>query len=52
VFILHLYGRALLNKAALRAVGYDRSTPNPSGGEIQRNAAGDPTGLLLASPTQ
>lgn len=50
VFILHLYDRALLNRAALRAVGYDRSTPNPPGGEIQRDAAGDPTGLLLAKP--
>jgi predicted amidohydrolase YtcJ len=50
VFILHLYDRALLNGAALRAVGYDRSTPNPPGGEIQRDAAGNPTGLLIASP--
>jgi len=50
VFILHLYDRALLNRAALRAVGYDRSTPNPPGGEIVRDAAGDPTGLLLAKP--
>jgi hypothetical protein len=31
VFILHLYDRALLNAAALRAVGYDRNTPNPPG---------------------
>jgi len=29
VFILHLYDRALLNRAALRAVGYTRDTPNP-----------------------
>ncbi|WP_172331850.1 amidohydrolase [Mangrovicoccus sp. HB161399] len=50
VFILHLYDRALLNAAALRAVGYDRTTPNPPGGEIQRDAAGNPTGLLLARP--
>ena len=50
VFILHLYDRALLNGAALRACGYDRNTPNPPGGEIQRNAAGDPTGLLIARP--
>lgn len=50
VFILHLYDRALLNAAALRAVGYDRNTPNPPGGEIQRDANGDPTGLLIASP--
>lgn len=34
VFILHLYDRALLNRAALRAVGYTRDTPEPIGGEI------------------
>ncbi|WP_299653447.1 amidohydrolase [uncultured Jannaschia sp.] len=50
VFILHLYDRALLNAAALRAVGYDKDTPNPPGGEIQRDARGNPTGLLLARP--
>ena len=31
VFILHLYDRALLNGAALRAAGYTRDTPNPPG---------------------
>lgn len=50
VFILHLYDRALLNGAALRAVGYTKDTPNPPGGEIQRDAQGNPTGLLLAKP--
>lgn len=50
VFILHLYDRALLNAAALRAVGYTKDTPNPPGGEIVRDAAGHPTGLLLARP--
>jgi predicted amidohydrolase YtcJ len=50
VFLLHLYDRALLNGAALRAVGYTKETPNPPGGEIQRDAAGNPTGLLLARP--
>lgn len=50
VFILHLYDRALLNGAALRAVGYTRDTPNPPGGEITRDANGNPTGLLLAKP--
>src|SRR5437899_9218205 len=48
VFILHLYDRALLNGAALRAVGYTKDTPNPPGGEIQRDARGIPVGLLLA----
>jgi len=50
VFILHLYDRALMNAAALRAVGYTKDTPNPPGGEIQRDASGNPTGLLIASP--
>lgn len=50
VFILHLYDRALLNGAALRAVGYTKDTPAPPGGEIVRDSAGNPTGLLLAKP--
>ncbi len=50
VFILHLYDRALLNGAALRAVGYTRDTPEPPGGQILRDSAGNPTGLLLAKP--
>ncbi|MFJ2990469.1 amidohydrolase [Collimonas sp. NPDC087041] len=50
VFILHLYDRALLNRAALRAVGYTKDTPNPPGGEIQRDASGNPTGMLIAKP--
>jgi predicted amidohydrolase YtcJ len=50
VFILHLYCRALLNQAALRACGYTRDTPNPPGGEIQRDPGGQPTGLLIARP--
>ncbi len=50
VFIMRLYDRALLNRAALRAVGYGKDTPNPPGGEIQRDKAGNPTGLLLARP--
>ncbi|MBL0869671.1 MAG: amidohydrolase [Phycisphaerales bacterium] len=50
VFILHLYDRALLNRAALRAVGYSRETPEPPGGVIQRDKSGNPTGLLVANP--
>ena len=50
VFVLHLYDRALLNAAALRAVGYTRDTPNPPGGEIQRDRQGNPTGMLIARP--
>lgn len=50
VFVLHLYARALLNRAALRAVGYTSETPDPPGGRIERDRNGDPTGLLLAKP--
>lgn len=50
VFILHLYDRAFMNRAALRAVGYTKNTPAPPGGEIQRDANGEPTGLIIASP--
>lgn len=50
VFVLHLYDRAWLNGAALRAVGYTRDTPDPPGGVIERDRHGNPTGLLVASP--
>jgi predicted amidohydrolase YtcJ len=50
VFLLHLYDRAILNGAALRAVGYTKDTPDPPAGEIVRDAAGNPTGLLIAKP--
>ena len=50
VFILHLYDRAFMNKAALRAVGYTKDTPAPPGGEIQRDSSGELTGLIIASP--
>lgn len=50
VFILHLYDRALLNAAALRAVGYTKDTPDPIGGRIERDEKGFPTGMLIAEP--
>ena len=50
VFVLHLYCRGMLNKAALRACGYTKDTPNPPAGEIQRDGNGHPTGLLIARP--
>ena len=46
--MLHLYDRALLNGAALRAVGYTKDTPQA--GEIQRDKKGNPTGILIAKP--
>ncbi len=50
VFILHLYDRALLNKAALQAIGYDKNTKELPGTSIQRDKEGNPTGMLIATP--
>lgn len=50
VFILHLYDRALLNGAALRAAGITKDTPDPVGGRIERDQNGNPTGMLIAEP--
>ena len=50
VFVLHLYDRALLNGAALRAVGYTKNAPDFPAGEVQRDSRGNPTGLLIAKP--
>ena len=50
VFVLHLYDRALLNAAALRALGYGKDTPDPVGGVIERDRNGNPTGLFVAKP--
>jgi predicted amidohydrolase YtcJ len=38
---------AWLNSAALAAAGINREVPDPSGGRSVRDAAGEPTGLLL-----
>jgi predicted amidohydrolase YtcJ len=38
---------AWVNTAALRAAGIGPGTPDPPGGRIVRDAAGEPTGLLL-----
>ena len=37
------------NSAALRLAGVTRDTPNPKGGIIERDAGGEPTGLLRES---
>ncbi|MEU7637373.1 amidohydrolase [Streptomyces sp. NPDC039016] len=51
VFVLHLYQSAVLNRAALKAAGYTRDTPDPRGGQIVRGRDGEPTGMLLAAPS-
>ncbi|GHF71270.1 amidohydrolase [Kitasatospora xanthocidica] len=51
VFVLHLYQSAILNRAALKAAGYTRDTPDPRGGRIVRGRGGEPNGMLLAAPS-
>ncbi|WP_299164182.1 amidohydrolase [Accumulibacter sp.] len=51
VFVLHLYGRALLNRAALRVLGIGADTPNSPGGQIEKDGRGQPTGMLIAKPS-
>lgn len=47
VFVQRLDGHmALANSAALELAGITRDTPDPPGGEIVRDADGEPTGVL------
>lgn len=51
VYVLHLYDRAWLNKAALRALGIDSHYYEPFvSGRLERDSNGVPTGLALARP--
>lgn len=47
VVLSHASGHgSMVNAKALALAGIDRTTANPEGGEIVRDAAGNPTGLL------
>lgn len=47
VYLTHASGHAaFVNRRALELAGIDRNTANPDGGEIVKDAAGEPTGLL------
>ena len=50
VFVLHLYDRALLNRAALARRWLYQGLAQSTGGEIVRDTAGNPTGILIARP--
>ena len=47
VFLVHVSGHvAVANSQALKLAGVTKDTPNPSGAEIERDAQGEPTGML------
>jgi predicted amidohydrolase YtcJ len=51
VYVLHLYDRAWMNQAALRALGIDEHFYEPFvSGRLERDDAGRPTGLAMARP--
>jgi hypothetical protein len=49
VFILYLYGLGYLNKKGVETLGYTKET-RFTDGEVELDAAGQPTGLLVAKP--
>jgi predicted amidohydrolase YtcJ len=47
VVLTHISGHvAVANSLALQLAGINKATPNPAGGEIERDATGVPTGML------
>ncbi|MEW6759868.1 MAG: amidohydrolase [Pseudomonadota bacterium] len=49
VFILYLYGLGFLNQKGIATLGYDKNTRFKDG-EVELDAAGKPTGKLVAKP--
>ncbi|WZL72546.1 amidohydrolase [Clostridiaceae bacterium 35-E11] len=48
VVLERIFGACVVNSAALAEAGITKDTPNPEGGEIQRDTqTGEPTGILL-----
>ena len=49
VFIMYLYGLGMLNKKGIETLGYNKETAFTDG-QVERDATGQPTGLLVAKP--
>jgi len=47
--VMCMYDRAWLNRAAIRVLGWNKETPNMFGGVIERDAGGNPTGVVVAT---
>ncbi len=50
VYVQYFYSRAIVNKAALQAIGFDEHTKTPPGTRLEKGSDGKPTGLLIADP--
>jgi predicted amidohydrolase YtcJ len=46
-YVMHIYDRAFLNKAAMRVLGFTKDTANPFGGVLERDPQGNPTGMVV-----
>lgn len=47
VYLTHISGHlGVANRAALKAAGIDRNTPDPAGGVIEHDTGGEPTGIV------
>jgi len=49
VILMRFFNTDVANSTALRLAGINRHTPDPEGGRIERDAYGEPTGLLRAN---
>lgn len=49
VILQRFFNSDVVNSVALRLAGITRHTPNPDGGKIERDADGEPTGLIRAA---
>lgn len=49
VILMRFFNTDVVNSYALRLAGVTRHTPDPKGGKIERDADGEPNGLLRAS---
>lgn len=48
-FVMHLYDRAMVNRAGLRVLGWSKDTPEPFGGVLARDVMGNPTGMVIST---
>ncbi len=50
VYMQYFYSAGIVNKKGLEVLGITKDTPDPYQGRFERDAKGNPTGLMLAEP--